>query len=258
MADHPPRAGLPPSDPRTGWPYQPADHGEPAPAGPAVTPWTQPPAGVAPAPAPPPPAPDGPRRWSRILAVAASLLLLGALTLAFVAFRGVEREARRLPGASGPASTAPSGARSPSARSPAGPAGELRLLDGRVVVTAQPGWTTLDSSPDFASVSLALREPTGRPLLSTMSVVTLSSPRSLDTTLKLDRGVQFEVAGVDGPLRVTAQPGTAAHLVAGAVRAKGTFFVNVSIFVADGGGDLDVPTLQAIFTDQLAPALRFP
>lgn len=252
MADHPLKPG-PPPETRTGWPYQPADHGTPGSAGPALPPWAEPPpppVDEAPA-SPPPPAPR--RSRAAVLVVAVSVVLLGVLGVAVVTARRSEREVRsRLaptaaPSRAGPATTV----------APAAPGSDLVLLGGRAVVAARPGWKAVDSTPDFASVSLVLHDPAGRPLVSTMSVVTLSGPGSLDTTLAVTGGTGFEVAGVDGPLRVTAQPGRAARLVLGAVRPRATFFLNVSIFARDGQ-PLELAALQTIATEQLAPTLRFP
>ena len=41
------------------------------------------------------------------------------------------------------------------------------------------------------------------------------------------------------------------------MRPTGSFFLSLSIFALDGKG-LDVPTLQKLFTEQVAPQLRFP
>jgi len=76
---------------------------------------------------------------------------------------------------------------------------ELTLLAGRFVVGARPGWEGLENAEDSASVRLVLNEPTGRRLLSTLTIATLSSPESFDSTLKLEGGTSFEVKGVDGP-----------------------------------------------------------
>jgi len=134
---------------------------------------------------------------------------------------------------------------------------ELSLLAGRVVVAARPGWQKLDSTDQTGSVRLALRDPAGRELLSTLGIALLSSPRSLDTTLRITGGTPFEVTGADGTFRVTAQPGPAARIVAGAVRPRGTFFLSITIFSVDGR-DIDLPTLRKLFTEQVVPALRFP
>jgi len=185
--------------------------------------------------------------WLLVVAVAVAVLLAGAVTVVFLATREVDDVAVRPSGRGGV----------PTPQAPVGTVTDLRLLAGRVVLTAQPGWVVLDSTPHFASVRLLLQEPTGRVLLSTMSIVTLSGPGSLDDILIAGGGTSFEVAGADGPLRVTARPGSAARVVAGAVRPRATFFVNVSLFSTDGQ-DVDVPTLRTIFTEQVAPALRFP
>ncbi len=201
----------------------------------------------------PPPPPDGSRRWLGIVAVA--VVLVGATAAAVMASRLDGRDGG--PGGGGSQAVSTTRAPVPTQTPPRGGGSELTLLAGRVVVAAGSGWQPLDGTDQTASVRLPLRDPTGRELLSILGIATLSSPRSLDTTLLLDGGTAFEVRGTDGPLRVTAQPGPAARIVAGAVRPRGTFFLNVSIFARDGR-EVDVATLRALFTDQIAPALRFP
>lgn len=259
MADDPQLARPPPPPatppPRSGWPYQPADHGDAdAPRQALAPPSHRPPPLAGPA-AAPVPAPAPPRRWP-IGVAAAVVLLVGSVAALGLVWRGARGEQEPPERAAAPTS-APGRGAAPTTLAPGRPATDLVLLGGRVVVAARPGWTTIDSLPQTASVRLVLAGPNGRSLLSTMSIVTLSSPRSLDTTLAVNGATGFELAGVDGPLRVTAQPGRAARLVLGAVRPRATFFVNVSIFAADGQ-PLEVASLRDIATEQLAPALRFP
>lgn len=198
----------------------------------------------------PSPPPNRPRRWLGIVALA--VVLVGATAVAGTASR---RDGG--PGGGGSQAVSTTRAPVPNQTPPRGGGSELTLLAGRVVVAAGSGWQALDGTDRTASVRLPLRDPTGRELLSILGIATLSSPRSLDTTLLLDGGTAFEVRGTDGPLRVTAQPGPAARIVAGAARPRGTFFLNISIFARDGR-EVDVATLRALFTDQIAPALRFP
>ncbi len=202
------------------------------------------------------------RRRRLVVGVVAAVLVIGAVTVGALASRRGERRAaepKQTSAAQAPQAT--SGRRLPgpplSLPPPTGSGTELTLMAGRVVVAARPGWEGLESFDDTASVRLALRGPAGRDLLTTMTIATLSSADSLDTTLKLDGGTSFEVKGPDRTLRVTVQPGPAARIVAGTVSPRGIFFVNLSIFALDGQ-DLDAPTLRTLFTDQVAPALRFP
>jgi len=139
---------------------------------------------------------------------------------------------------------------------PAGPGKDLTLLDGRLTVAARPGWEQLESSADTATVKLALPESTGRELLATLVVAALPGGGSLEQTLKVDGGTGFEAKSGAGPLQATAVPGPSSRVVAGTVRPSGTYFLSVSIFALDGNG-LDVPLLKKLFTEQVAPALKF-
>ena len=195
-----------------------------------------------------------------MLAAAAAVLLVGAVTVAVLITRVGDEDA--VPGSAGggvPSSVSRAPAPAAGASSPAAgrPGSELTLLAGRVVVAARPGWEALESSENNASVRLALKTSTGREVLATLTIVTLSDPSAFDTTLKVDGGTSFELTGTDGPFRVTVQPGLAGRIAAGAARPTGAFFLNLSIFALDGGA-LDAPTLRTLFTDQVAPALRFP
>jgi hypothetical protein len=191
---------------------------------------------------------------------AAAVLLVGAVTGAVLITRGGDESAERGSvggGAPSSVSRAPAPAAGASPPTAGRPGSELTLLAGRVVVAAQPGWEALESSENNASVRLALKTSTGREVLATLTIVTLSDPSAFDTTLKVDGGTSFELTGTDGPFRVTVQPGLAGRIAAGAARPTGAFFLNLSIFALDGGA-LDAPTLRTLFTDQVAPALRFP
>lgn len=269
MADDPPQPGQTPADPRSGWPHRPAEpDGPPTGSIEGRPPWAQPPPSEQDRPAPllrnagEPPPPPGRDRHRRLVLVAVTLaVLLGVLASIglLVSLRGTSQDGGTTPESRGGEPTtvanlplAPGTSQSP----PSQPGVELTLLAGRVIVAARPGWQGLESGEGSASVRLVLKEPTGRGLLTTLTIA-LSSPDSFDSTLKLDSGTSFEVKGVDGPLRVTVQPGSIARIVAGADRPKAAFFLNVSIFSADGQ-DIDVPTLRSLFTDQIAPALRFP
>ena len=189
---------------------------------------------------------------------AAAVLLVGAVTVAVLFTRGGDEGPDR-GRAGGGAPSRVGGAPAPGVSSPAAdrPGSELTLLAGRVVVAARPGWEALESSDNNASVRLPLKTATGREVLATFTIVTLSEPSAFDTTLKVDGGTSFELAGTDGPFRVTVQPGLAGRIAAGAARPTGAFLLNLSIFALDNGA-LDAPTLRALFTDQVAPALRFP
>ena len=255
MADDPPPAGpASPPPPRSGWPYQPAEHRDDAAPGPAQDLRSQRPPAVAEPAAAPVAAPPASPRWPLVVAAAVALLVVSVAAL--VVWRGSQDQQGPAEGGAAPTSSSGSGV-APTRRMPGGPTTDLVLLGGRVVVAGRPGWTTLDSTPQTASVRLVLTDPNGRSLLSTMSIVTLSSPGSLDAILAGNGATGFEVAGADGPLRVAAQPGRAARLVIGAVRPRATFLVNVSIFAVDGQ-PLEVASLRDIATEQLAPALRFP
>ncbi len=270
MADDPPPAGQTPADQRSGWPHRPAELDGPPPGSiDGRPPWAQPPPSEEHRPAPllrnagePPPPPGRDRRRRLVLVAVTVAVLLGVLASIglVLSLRGTSQGGGTTPESRGVEPTtvanlplAPGTSQSP----PSQPGVELTLLAGRVVVAARPGWQGLESGEDSASVRLVLKEPTGRGLLTTLTIATLSSPDSFDSTLKLDHGTSFEVKGVDGPLRVTVQPGSIARIVAGADRPKAAFFLNVSIFSADGQ-DIDVSTLRSLFTDQVAPALRFP
>jgi len=136
-------------------------------------------------------------------------------------------------------------------------AGEsLTLLDGRLIVAARPGWEKLESSTDTASVKLALHEATGRELLATLIFAVIPGNGSLDRTLAVEGGTGFEAKTSTGPLRAMAVPGPSPRVVAGTERPNGTFFLSLSIFATDGNG-LDLPLLKKLFTEQVAPALRF-
>lgn len=189
-----------------------------------------------------------------IVAVAAVLLLV-AVTIGVLVTRSGEE---KLAGP-GPTTATPSGNGSPPASSanPGEPGKELTLLAGKVIVAARPGWQGLENNENNASVRLALRGPNGRELLSTLTIVTLSGPEAFDAVLKLDGGTGFEAKGTDGPIRVTVQPGLSARIAAAADRPKAAFLVNISLFALDQQ-PLDVPTLRTLFTEQIAPALRFP
>jgi len=199
-----------------------------------------------------------------VVAVVVVALLAVAATVGVLATRGGESGDEGAGGETGGGRTtattgAPGGAVTPgsSQAPPSATGAELSLLAGKVVVAARPGWDALETAENTASVRLALREANGRELLTTMTIATLSDPSSFDSTLKLPGGTSFEVRGTDGPLLVTAQPGPAARIVVGAARPKAAFFVNLSIFALDNK-ELDVPTLRKLFTEQVAPALRFP
>ncbi|MEO5679430.1 MAG: hypothetical protein ABIS47_07165 [Acidimicrobiales bacterium] len=261
MADHPPPPGRPRSDPGSSWPHRPA-HPEPEertpwarriPAGDAGDPGRPPPLpGPADPPAPAPPPPTDRRRLV-IVGVAVALAVLAVAVVGLVVSRrGSGTDEAKAPGVTGVTAAPPAGSGVPG-----GPGKELTLLGGRLVVAARPGWEQLDSAPDSASVRLALRGAPGQELLSTLSIATLSSASSFDTVLLIKDGTGFEVKGADGPYRVTVQPSPGARILAGAARPRGAFFLNVSISPLDGKA-LDVPTLRALFTDQIAPALRFP
>lgn len=246
MADEPPRAGHPPSDPLPGWPSPPAP---PVGSTGSRPPWAEPPAGDPPsgarapwdrgAPGPIQPANragSGPSRLGgrRVLVVVGAVLalLVVAATVALV-------------------TSGDDGAE------PAAGGKDISLLAGLVVVTARPGWEQLESSADTASLRLDLRDGSGRELLSTLVLTNLPGGGSLDRTLSVDGGTPFEVPAKGGAIRATAVPGAAARVVAGTVRPGGTFFLSLSIFAIDGQG-LEADTLRTLFTDQVAPALRFP
>jgi len=270
----------PPGEAAPGWPYRPAEPDRVRP-GPEPPPWAAPRRehGVVPGAgggsdgvqaaqpssllggggsAPPPP-PARRRRRLSVVAAAVAVLLVAAVTVGVLATRdggettvgGADRGGgtTQITGSA----SAPGGSQAP----PSGTGTELNLLAGKVVVAARPGWEALETADNTASVRLALREASGRELLTTMTIATLSDPSSFDSTLKLPGGTSFEVKGTDGPLLVTAQPGPAARIVVGAARPKAAFFVNLSIFALDNK-ELDVPTLRKLFTEQVAPALRFP
>ncbi len=269
--DDPTGAGLPGSE--VGWPYRPA---QPDRGSSATPPWAQPapPTDHSSAPPPllkPPEPPVGvaarPDRRRLGVVAAAAVLLVGTVAAIVLVTRGGDEGARPdSGGAPSRAGRAPAPSRagrppapSPGVSSPAAgrPGAELTLLGGRVVVAARPGWEALESSDDNASVRLPLTTSTGREVLATLTIVTLSGPSAFDSALRVDGGTSFELTGTDGPFRVTVQPGLAARIAAGAARPKGAFFLNLSIFALDGG-PLDAATLRTLFTDEVAPALSFP
>ena len=209
---------------------------------------------------PPPGAPSGSRsrsdrladlRGRRRLAViaAAVLLLVGAGIAVAVLTSGDEGG-----GGQGGARGASGGGKSTAA--PAAAAGsELTLLDGRLVVTAPPGWEQRESSADTGTVKLELRLP-GRELVATLVTVAMPGGGSLDNMLTVDQGSRFEVSTKEGPILATAVQASGS-VRAGAVRPRGSFYLSLSVFALDGA-PLDVPTLQRLFTEQVAPQLRFP
>ena len=192
-----------------------------------------------------------------VVAAVVALVLVGA-AVTVLATRGEDRtDSSPSQAAGGPQGPAGGGSAAPGPSSGPGAGKELTLLAGRLVVAARPGWEALESSEDTVAIKLALREQGGRQVLGTLIVVTLPSPGSLDTTLQVDGGTSFDIQAAGGPMRVTAVPGAAARVVAGAVRPKATFFLSLSLFALDGR-DIDVATLRKLFTEQVVPALRFP
>ncbi len=191
------------------------------------------------------------------VAAAVAVLLVGA-GVTVSATRGDDRTDSSASRAGGGPS-GPAGGAGPAGGPSAGPGtgNALTLLAGRLSVAARPGWERLESSDDTVTIKLALRDQGGRELLATLIVVTLPSASSLDTTLRADGGTPFEIQAAGGPMRVTAVPGAAARVVAGAVRPKATFFLSLSLFALDGR-DIDVATLRKLFTEQVVPALGFP
>lgn len=257
----------PASPPSPGWPHRPVEPERQAPG-----PWTAPPrqgGPVAGRPLPaspqPPGSPRSPRERRRLAVVIGAIVgvvVLGGVAAALVlgGGDGGNDAAGTDPAPGGTARTIPGRTPAPpgSGAAPAGPGAELTLLGGKLVVAARPGWEALpDSAENSASLRLQLQGPNGRPLLSTLTIATLSSASSFDTVLTLTGGTSFDVAGPDGPYRVTAQPGVGARIVAGADRKSAAYFMNLSISALDGV-PLDVAALRALFTDQVAPALRFP
>lgn len=134
---------------------------------------------------------------------------------------------------------------------------EISLLDGKLLVDGRPGWSTLDSAPEAATLNVGLVGPPGRELLATLVATTVPGGGSLERTLTVDGGTRFEVKGRSGILQATAVPGSVARVVVGFTNAKTNFFLSLSIAATDGK-PLEVPALKALFTEQVAPALRFP
>lgn len=294
MPEDPPRGGPPPFQPLAGWPEPPEAPPEPdrsdpdadadsqpgwpgrpgerqpweaAPARPPSAPppgwtgarpsWAEPPP-ASPA-APPPGAPSRPgrlaalrsRRGLAIVAAVVALLLLAAGVAVALTSGGDDGG-----GAGGAGGTASSGGKN-GVKAPATAAGtDIPLLDGRLTVVARPGWEKLESSTDTATVRLALPEANGRELLATLIVTALPGGGSLDRILAVDGGTPFEVTTGAGPLKATAVPGIAGRVVAGAVKPSGTFFFSLSVSGIDGL-EVDAALLKKLFTEQVAPQLRF-
>lgn len=265
MAEDPPPAGQPPFDRLPGWPAPPpggaggpgADRppSAPPPGWNAPRPaWAEPTPGVSTTPPAPTTAPPlngrlAVLRTRRGLAVVVVvvLLLVAAVAVAVVTSGG--------DGSSGGSATG--GDR--GAKVPAGKAGtDLPLLDGRLVVVTRPGWEKLESSPETATLQLPLGEATGRDLVATFIVVALPAGSSLDRLVTADGGTAFEVTAGGVALRAAAAAtGVSGRVVAGAVRANATFYFSLSVSAFDGG-PFDAALLRKLFTEQVAPQLRFP
>ncbi len=178
----------------------------------------------------------------------AVLLLVGAGITAALLTAGDD-----MPGDGG-ARAASSGGKSIPAPA-ATPGAEVKLLEGRLVVTAPPGWEQRESSADTGTLKVELRMP-GRELLATLVATAIPGGGSLEGTLVVDGAVRFEVSTKDGPIQASAAS-PSGNVRAAAVRPSGSFFLSLSVFAMDGT-PLDVATLQKLFIEQVAPQLRFP
>jgi hypothetical protein len=223
------------------WPF--AAAGE-RPGGPTVPPGT------------PDPSPgDGGRgkallRDRRVLAGGGAALLLVVGLVAFLVLRGGGDSG----GGGGGGGGAGNGTAAGSSKPLTGK--DLPLLDGRLVVAAQEGWQQLDSSTDSATVQVQLKDAGGRELLATMVTAALPGAGSVDTVLKAEGATRFE-AGANGMQLPSAAVPDRGQVIAAAARPWGIVYLSLSVFALDGKG-LDVPTLQKLFGEQVAPALRFP
>lgn len=283
MVDEPPPPGPPTFDPLPGWP-SPPDGADPGPSGPAERgarpsgpaepgltpsaaqpgwlasrpPWAELPSGagaVAPPAAPARGQGLAALRRPRTLAILAGvivLLLIAALAVIVVGDDGGDGAGSDGSRTGGSRQSAVPSLSAP----PPAPGQDIPLLEGRLVVIARPGWEALESSTDTASVRLVLDEPGRRQLLTTLIVIALPGAGTLERTLARDGGTRFDVETRGGPVQATAVPGPAAQVVAGVVRADVAFVVSLSI-VAEDGTDLDVALLMKLFTEQVAPQLRF-
>lgn len=176
-------------------------------------------------------------------------VLLVLAVVAFVVVSDGDGDGRE-PGTGGAASGGTS-------KAPAAVAGtDMPLLDGRLVVTAPPGWEEQPgSTADTAAVNVELRQP-GRDLLGTLVTSALPGGGGLDGLLTTPDSTRFEVTTPSGALQGAAVPATGT-VRAGILRPDVTFFLSLSVFALDGQG-LDAPTLQKLFNEQVAPQLRFP
>ena len=145
-----------------------------------------------------------------------------------------------------------------TARAPAAVAGtDMPLLDGRLVITAPPGWEEKPgSTADTAAVDVELRLP-GRDLVGTLVATALPGGGTLDGLLTAEGATRFEVTGPAGALQAAVVP-SAGSVRSGLVRPDVTFFLSLAVFALDGQPGPDAATLQKLFTDQVAPQLRFP
>lgn len=258
MADDPPR-GQPRPDPLQDWPSPPSGAGGPPSA--PVPPWAQSrPGRVEPLPRPevaPPPVPPPPpgrrfgglrsRRGIVAAVVVAALVLVGAVAAVLVSGGGDGEGADVADGST----------RTGRSRAPAAAVGkELPLLDGRLVIVTPEGWEPLESTADLASIRVNLREATGRELLGTLVVTFLAGEGSVDGLLAADGGQRFEVTANGGPVQATTVA-PRGQVLAAAARPTGRVFLSLSVFALDGNG-LDAALLRKLFTEQVAPQLRFP
>jgi hypothetical protein len=179
------------------------------------------------------------------IAVVAALLLV-AIVVAMVSSRGGGESTGGGGSRGGRTGTLPAAARGQ----------ELALLDGRLVVVAPEGWERLESTAETASIRVNLRDATGRELLATLVLTALPGAGPLDSTLTIDGGTRFEVTAGGGPIQGTVVPDRG-QVLAGAIRPDGRFLISLSVFALDGQ-PLDAALLQKLFTEQVAPQLRFP